>query len=521
MNGLTTVGVQTLTTTQIMGLDSSAVTGLNTAHVAALTSSQLAALTPAEIGGLDSNHVGGLSSQQIAAITTTAVTALTSNQMGALGSAFVAAITTAQISALTTSAITGFSTDGIKGLTTVDIARLTTSQIQALTTAQIVALETKQFTAMTTTDIIALTSAQIRALETVDIAALHSANLTAAFTPTQLLAMNGRQTTVYLTSPLVLDLAGTGIKTLDVSAGVQYDLTATGSKQQVGWIGAGSGFLVRDINHDGVINNGSEMFGNGTTLASGAKASDGFQALAQLDSNHDGVINAKDAAFSELGVWVDTNSDGITQPGEIYSLNSLGITQFNLNAVQTAVNNNGNWILQDSSYVTSNGTTHQMADVWFQNGTTAPAVSTSLTAQSQALVTTPVASLSVAPIQPPDRAQLDSLNNGGVNPFSTAPVTVMQPEPIQSLKAAEIYSLLPEQGTTLTPADGSAAQVGFTGPAGNGTVQNGNLTSLQNLPATASLLPGNQFQGIIQQGQLAENVTVTGAFPQPKPNLLK
>ena len=53
----------------------------------------------------------------------------------------------------------------------------------------------------------------------------------------------------------------------------------------------GDGLLVMDRNHDGVINNGSELFGVGTVLANGKHAKDGYVAMAEQDSNHDGKLD--------------------------------------------------------------------------------------------------------------------------------------------------------------------------------------------------------------------------------------
>ena len=52
----------------------------------------------------------------------------------------------------------------------------------------------------------------------------------------------------------------------------------------LGWVAADDGLLVRDINGDGIINNGGELFGDQTLLKNGQKSAGGFQALADLDS---------------------------------------------------------------------------------------------------------------------------------------------------------------------------------------------------------------------------------------------
>jgi hypothetical protein len=163
----------------------------------------------------------------------------------------------------------------------------------------------------------------------------------------------------------VLDLDGNGIQTLSVDAGVRFDILASGQAVQTGWVGSGDGLLVMDRNLDGAINDGSELFGSSTALTDGTKAVDGYQALAQLDSNHDGVISSADAQFSQLGVWIDGNADGVSGVGEVKSLAQLNITQLSLNAQTGADTNNGNLLGLTASYQTTDGVSHAAADVWF------------------------------------------------------------------------------------------------------------------------------------------------------------
>ena len=59
--------------------------------------------------------------------------------------------------------------------------------------------------------------------------------------------------------------------------------------------------------------NGRELFGIDTVKADGTKASDGFDALSDLDSNNDKVFDAKDARFADVRIWRDLNQDGIIQ----------------------------------------------------------------------------------------------------------------------------------------------------------------------------------------------------------------
>jgi len=255
----------------------------------------------------------------------------------------------------------------------------------------VVALTTTHMRALTTAELQAFTTDQIVAMETADLAALTMTQAT-AFTGTQLSAMSANQLdSLISTSPIVLDLDGNGVTTLAASAGVQFDLNATGHSSQVGWVGGNDGLLVMDRNHDGTINDGTELFGSATRLADGSRAGNGYAALAQMDSNHDGHISSQDAGFADLKLWVDANHDGKTDAGELHSLTELHITDLNLHASTGTAVDNGNLLALTSSYSTTDGASHDMADVWFRKDTTAastPSVTVSdlLTAPSADVV---------------------------------------------------------------------------------------------------------------------------------------
>ena len=196
------------------------------------------------------------------------------------------------------------------------------------------------------------------------------------------LACNLKWHTLVWWSHIVLDLDSNGFQTLSVDSGVEFDLLANGKPVQTGWVSSGDGLLVMNRNNDGTINGGSELFGSSTVLANGSKAIDGYQALAQLDTNHDGVISSADAQFARLGVWVDGNADGSTGSGEVKSLAELNISQLSLKVETTSNTNNGNLIGLTSSYQTTDGVNHTAADVWF---TVKPAQSSSANQLAKAI----------------------------------------------------------------------------------------------------------------------------------------
>ncbi|MDP4732495.1 MAG: Ig-like domain-containing protein [Limnohabitans sp.] len=167
-------------------------------------------------------------------------------------------------------------------------------------------------------------------------------------------------------TPLVLDLNGDGVKTVGLDQGVQFDLLATGGKQNVGWVSKQDGLLVMDLNGDGQINNGSELFGDRTRLSDGTLAKDGWAALAAQDSNADGVINAQDANFAKMSVWVDANSNGTTEAGELSTLADQQISSISLAHGVSTVQQNGNVLDGNGSFTTTDGAKHAMTDVGFQ-----------------------------------------------------------------------------------------------------------------------------------------------------------
>ena len=155
---------------------------------------------------------------------------------------------------------------------------------------------------------------------------------------------------------------------LSVSAappGGKFTIQRIGRSGQAGWASAQDGLLVRDINGDGLINDGRELFGGATELANGQRAGDGFRAMAALDSNGDGKLSASDKAFGELKLWVDANSDGITDAGELKGLLEMGVAELNLDFSKGRDLNNGNLMGLVGNYTKTDGSEAAMVDVWF------------------------------------------------------------------------------------------------------------------------------------------------------------
>jgi len=98
-----------------------------------------------------------------------------------------------------------------------------------------------------------------------------------------------------------------------------------------------NGWLALDRNHNGVIDDGSELFGSATPqpVPPEGKLPNGFNALSIYDEpsnggNNNGFIDPGDSIYDQLLVWDDDNHDGISQPSELKRLKDVGIYKIDL-----------------------------------------------------------------------------------------------------------------------------------------------------------------------------------------------
>ena len=104
------------------------------------------------------------------------------------------------------------------------------------------------------------------------------------------------------TDPLVINLDSNPSEISDQS--FFFDLNCDGKEEGIAQLGSGSGYLALDKNGDGIINDGSELFG--------AKTGDGFRELAAYDKDNNGWIDEADDIYSSLKVWKkDENGNDI------------------------------------------------------------------------------------------------------------------------------------------------------------------------------------------------------------------
>lgn len=174
-----------------------------------------------------------------------------------------------------------------------------------------------------------------------------------------------------MASPLVLDLDGNGIQTLGLTGtGIHFDHDSNGFAEKTAWVGPNDGLLILDLNHNGKVDNGRELFGNHTLLANGKLAKNGFEALAQYDSNKDGRIDRRDPIWGRLRVWRDNNSNGITDAGEWLALEAANTSALLLGyRSSTMIDTNGNAHQELGFYQRADGKLASLTDVWFEKDT--------------------------------------------------------------------------------------------------------------------------------------------------------
>lgn len=146
---------------------------------------------------------------------------------------------------------------------------------------------------------------------------------------------------VFSSSPISLEWESQ-VPVESISSMVQFPISPASTGKWQLWRGsAQSPLLVYDPGHRGTVTSGEQLFGNwtfgGQRLASASSLAaapqpwrDGYDALATLDTNRDGVLTG--AELAPLALWFDENQNGVSEPGEVKNISETGVETLRLGA---------------------------------------------------------------------------------------------------------------------------------------------------------------------------------------------
>lgn len=147
--------------------------------------------------------------------------------------------------------------------------------------------------------------------------------------------------------PLVINFDGNAAQLSDMK--FNFDIDADGEADNISFVGQGSGFLVLDRNGNGLIDDGTELFG--------ARTGNGFAELAAYDTDANGWIDENDGIFTELRTWTK-DADGTDR---LSTLAERGIGALYLGRAATpfdlkdAQNRQHGQVLSTGIYLSENG----------------------------------------------------------------------------------------------------------------------------------------------------------------------
>ena len=139
--------------------------------------------------------------------------------------------------------------------------------------------------------------------------------------------------------------------------GQAFDINGDGQTDRTSFVSGGDAFLALDLNGNGFIDNGTELFGD----QRGAR--NGMEELARYDENRDGRITKEDSAFSRLLAFYGAERRGTGSVQVFKPIAELGIKSLKLDARATDIQRaDGNVISALSEVEMQDGSTRAMAD---------------------------------------------------------------------------------------------------------------------------------------------------------------
>ena len=156
--------------------------------------------------------------------------------------------------------------------------------------------------------------------------------------------------------PVIFNLAGGPAATTSAETSpVFFDTANDGTLRATGWDTIGEALLTYDPGPGGTIHQESQLV-------------PGVSALAAIDTNGDGILNAADSGWNNLRLWINTGLGAEFSASDLHTLNEAGIASINLSSQPANRYDNGNVILADGTFTLTGGGTGRLAGVGFGSG---------------------------------------------------------------------------------------------------------------------------------------------------------
>lgn len=131
---------------------------------------------------------------------------------------------------------------------------------------------------------------------------------------------------------------------------VKFDLDGTGRDQTWSWVLPRGGLLCWDPSNRGTISGGMQLFGSATWWL---LFEDGYAAMDALDDDRDGVLTGRE--LDGLSLWVDANTNGVSEPGEVKPLATFNITRLSTRADKSARASDGHSLVCEQGVTFASG----------------------------------------------------------------------------------------------------------------------------------------------------------------------
>lgn len=163
--------------------------------------------------------------------------------------------------------------------------------------------------------------------------------------------------------PVALDLGDDGLDFRGIDdADLLVDINGDGSDDRMAWIGPDDGLLLLDRDGDGVFTHPDEI----SFVDDHPEARTDMEGLAlAFDTNKDSVLDAADERWSEFHVWRDADGDGVSDAGELQTLDETGIASIGVisDGQRETAGGGDVTLFGTSTYTRTDGSTGTAADV--------------------------------------------------------------------------------------------------------------------------------------------------------------